>query len=85
MLITLLYSCPSCGLKDRKCIVPERDRADDVTVWLHEKVMPCIRDDHASASPRCRAKTIADLKIPVDKNNPDHAIGERVPGAWEGK
>lgn len=78
MLITVLYTCAECGLTDRPVIVPERDPAEDVVAYVKEKVAACVTEDHRRVSPRCRAQSLTNLKIPVDPNNPDAPIGAKA-------
>ena len=68
-MITVLYSCESCGLKDREVIVPERDPDDDVVKYVREIIMECVGADHSTTSPSCRATHLANLKIPYDPNS----------------
>lgn len=77
-LITVTYSCARCGLHDRQVIVPERDPQQDVVAYVRETLAECISADHLRTSPRCRATTITELKIPIDPANPDAAIGQVI-------
>jgi hypothetical protein len=79
MLISVLYSCRACGLKDRSVIVPERDPAEDVVHYVQSVVGECVGADHANISPRCTATHLTELKIPVDPENPNAPIGAKVP------
>jgi hypothetical protein len=67
MLIKVIYTCGTCGVKDREVIVPEREENQDVLKYVNS-VAECIGADHASVSPNCRANKIKEVKIPVSKD-----------------
>lgn len=65
-MITVLYSCKQCGLKDRAVQVPAREHQDvDVVRWMREVVGSVLSDDHRRASPHCRPDSLSDIKIPL--------------------
>ncbi len=66
-MITIYYSCKHCGLTDRKCIVPSRDSPDDDVAEYMRTVSECIVADHARVTPACPARTITEIKIPVER------------------
>ncbi len=67
MLITVMYSCKACGLKDRKVIVPERGENQDVVDYMNGTVTECIMDDHARKSPGCNPESLQDLMVPFSE------------------
>jgi hypothetical protein len=73
MFITIKYSCRECGIVDRDVIVPART-TEDLGVWMGT-LGDCISTDHRLKSPRCRAQSMQNLKIPITENKP---IGEQL-------
>lgn len=65
-MITVLYSCAGCGIKERALQVPARVgfTADDVVPWM-QTVAQCVSDDHRTVSPKCKATSMTELKIPM--------------------
>jgi hypothetical protein len=63
LTITVLYSCPACGLADMPVPVPARTD-EDVLKWMDATVRACC-DDHRRRSPECRPTELYDLKIPM--------------------
>ncbi len=76
-MITIKYTCNSCGILDRDVICPERQANEDVVAYLRETLAECVAADHSDHSPHCRAATMTNLKIPIDANNPKARIGEK--------
>ena len=65
MKIVIKYSCYQCGLKKIDLAVPSRED-EDVVFWVEHIVGQHIKDDHLKRSPKCQAKTVQDLMIPVE-------------------
>lgn len=63
-MITILYTCEECGLRDRSVQCPART-TEDVRVWVGKIVAGCVGADHRKASPGCRAVKMTMLKIPM--------------------
>lgn len=60
------YSCRVCGLDDAEFTVPERAPNEDLVTWMRRRMSVAVWQDHLRRSPACLAKTITDLKIPLD-------------------
>lgn len=78
-MITVKYTCEACGLKDRDVIVPEREGDEDVVHYVRDVIGACVGEDHARTSPQCQAKTITNLKIPIDTTTPNARVGSPIP------
>ena len=77
-MITVLFTCERCGLKDVHLQVPARESPlDDVCEWMQQTVL-AVSERHGELSPRCRAKRLAALKIPMDKDDPNDWIGKQT-------
>lgn len=80
-MITVCYSCPSCGVQNQNCEVPARDRGEDedVVIWMH-RVIQIIAADHRSMFPNCTASELKDLKIPLKSKDGTEAefIGQQI-------
>lgn len=64
-MITVMFSCDGCGLKDHKIQVPARETAEeDVRIWM-AKLGGWIGEEHQRLSPNCKSMTMKDLKIPL--------------------
>lgn len=73
-MITIMYSCKGCGLKDAPVEVEERGEDEDIVHWVESLGQP-IANNHALVSSDCRART-CDIKIPVppgDESRPGDA------------
>lgn len=76
-MITVLFSCNACGLKDHSVQVPARETADvDVVEWMLTKVMVSIADEHLRMSPRCKSTRARDIKIPCPDNS--EFVGQQI-------
>jgi len=65
-MITVLFSCRACGLKDASVQVPARETPDDDVIhWMKEVVPYCIQDEHRRRSPHCTHNSASDVKIPM--------------------
>lgn len=71
-LITVRFSCRSCGLVDVPCIVECRDEGQDVCDYVGNTIGTAIGNKHRLRSPNCQTTLLSDLKIPV---NPVKGIG----------
>lgn len=66
MNITVMYSCRSCDVRDEKVDVPARQSHEvNVVKWM-EGTTARIGQHHRSRFPRCNARKLYDLKIPMD-------------------
>lgn len=63
MTITVLYSCPECGLDRVPVQVPARDE-ENVIVWM-EQTGEHLSLDHARRSPNCHPAQLKDIMIPI--------------------
>lgn len=63
--VTVLYSCPLCGIKDRGVGVRARGIEEDVLDWLEGACMVALGRDHAATSPFCHPTELKNLKIPL--------------------
>lgn len=77
MMIEVLYSCHSCGIKERKVKIRLRYLNEDVLVWM-KHVIECVSIDHRSVAPICFAKTLDNLYIPLPPQDSDLGIGQGV-------
>lgn len=62
--VEVLYSCHACGIDKRRVEVRERKPDEDAVHWVEQVVGRALGADHAKASPRCRATTISEVRIP---------------------
>ena len=74
-MLTILYSCKSCGIVDRPVQVPARE-TEDVKLWVELVVTFAIWNDHNAASPGCDMHTMSDVKIPIPEGS--EFIGQQV-------
>lgn len=63
--MTILYSCPLCGIKDAEATVRFRESSEDVIAWMKQVVEPGLARAHSSASPTCFPESLVDVKIPI--------------------
>lgn len=77
-MITILFSCKSCGLTDCDVRVESREKATAAVDWMREVVAAAIAGNHVLMSPLCTAKEMSDLKIPIPGNDPDCWIGKQT-------
>lgn len=76
-MITILFTCDNCGLKDEKAFVRFRHEGEDVLEWMKE-VQRQLSVFHDLASPGipyagsvtvpCRPKELTLIKIPIAKD-----------------
>jgi len=64
-MIPVQYSCDDCGVKDALVLVPPREAAEDIEHWIEQVCAVAISIHHAKRSPRCRAISMAHVKIPM--------------------
>jgi hypothetical protein len=76
--LTVLFSCDQCGLVDEKVLVPERLEREDVVHWVREVVGKAVREAHLKKSLLCEAVGFQNLKIPVDRTDPDAWVGKYI-------
>lgn len=75
--IGIKYSCAICKTVDREVQVPARLSPDeDVVKWMEETALRRIGQDHFTRMPGCWAKELKNIKIPIDKDDPDHWVGK---------
>lgn len=78
-MLTVLFSCRECGLKDARAKVPARESSSvSVVWWMKEVCLPAVVAAHALLSPVCFPKELHDLKIPLDENDPDGWVGKQT-------
>jgi hypothetical protein len=63
-VITVLYSCPGCGLKNVSCEVYART-TEDVIFWVENVMGYALVRDHHRRSPECAAQTMRQVTIPM--------------------
>lgn len=61
-MVTVMFDCKKCGLKQQKVQVPARE-TEDVVKWV-EKVRQLCGDEHLRLSPTCNSEKV-DLYLPV--------------------
>jgi hypothetical protein len=62
--ITVMYSCTLCGNRDTPVKVPARESEMPVVEWM-ERTIALVGADHHRTNPRCIARQLHDLKIPI--------------------
>lgn len=77
-MITVLFSCDTCGLKDVECLVRARQEQEGVVEWMQKVVLRCIADRHRSLRLFCDAKSLQNLKIPLDDDDESAWIGKQT-------
>lgn len=78
-MITVLFSCDSCGLVDATARVPARESPDDNVVdWFKGVLIPNVAEMHAILSPVCNAPSVQNVKVPIDERDPDGWIGKQT-------
>jgi len=77
-MITVLFSCDACGLVDEECQVRARREDEDVVFYVKNVIASAVAVKHASKSLLCEAKEMKNLKIPIDKDDPDGWIGKQT-------
>lgn len=63
-MITVLFSCDGCGLADKKVEIRFRRPDEDIAHWMNH-VAGAVSRCHSAARPRCRARKMKELKIPL--------------------
>jgi hypothetical protein len=63
LTVRCLYSCELCRAVDVPCDVPARGD-EDVRTWMDLAVRHIARH-HFNRNPRCPAKALSELKIPM--------------------
>ena len=74
-MLTILYSCKSCGIKDRAVQVPARE-TEDVKVWVELVVGFAIWNDHNECSPGCVITKVSEVKIPIPEGT--EFVGQQI-------
>lgn len=77
-MISCRFSCAECGLTDVLVSVRARDEAINVVEWMEGTVIVAIVRRHRLLSPWCRAKEIKEIKIPLDRDDPDAWVGKQT-------
>ena len=62
-MITVMFDCQGCGLKQHKVQVPAREGGEDLGVWM-DKLKQWLADEHKRVSPSCTTEK-CDLYLPV--------------------
>lgn len=57
-MIDVFYSCRRCGTDSRAVTVAERATDTSLLAWLQDDVMPFVKRDHATRSPKCDAALV---------------------------
>lgn len=65
MMLKVFYSCVECGLVKVDAEVPERGADDPVVHWVSQTVGLAVKQNHSLRSPRCQAKSMQNLLIPM--------------------
>lgn len=63
--VTVLYSCPQCGLKDVEAEVIARGEQESLGEWVEGKLSKGLTMNHSLRSPGCRAKKMVDVQVPI--------------------
>jgi hypothetical protein len=63
--ITVRFSCESCGLVDKACLVPARTN-EDIVFYVEQIIGGAVKAKHARCSPTCTSTRMSQLKIPVN-------------------
>jgi len=77
-MITILFSCDVCGLVDAECKVRAREKGEDVAHYVQNVIGREVAYQHQLQSFTCPATSFQNLKIPIDKNDPDCWIGKQT-------
>lgn len=77
-MITVMFSCDACSLKDEEVQVRARKSHEDVVWWLENIVMLAIAKRHALRSILCESNTASEVNIPIDKDDPNSWIGKQT-------
>ena len=75
-MIAVLFSCKLCGLEDAECKVRARESGEDVVKWM-QYVTREVSLAHGRKSLFCNPKTLSEVKIPIDKDDPEAWIGKQ--------
>lgn len=78
-MITVLFSCPECGLVDEKCKVRSRRNGEHVSHWFENALIFSLAIRHQTLSPKCMAGRVSDVKIPLGDNNSVGGQTDMVP------
>lgn len=78
-MISIRFTCDECGIKDKLLRVPERKSKDsDVKFYIEQVIGNAIGWAHRELSPKCKAKCMTNLKIPIDDKDPDAWVGKQT-------
>lgn len=78
-MITVLFSCKECGLKDVPVEVRARESPEeDVILYVEKVIGKAVMEKHTRMSLLCDATTIQDLKVPIDPTDPHDWIGKQT-------
>lgn len=66
MDILVRYSCRACDVQDVKLQVPMRESPEVPVVKWMEVTIQQVANHHRTQFPWCRAKSLQDLKIPIE-------------------
>lgn len=76
-MITVLFSCEECGVRDQAVEVTARKSHEDISKWMNTTMIETVAARHYLLSPHCKAKKITALKIPLN-NTDDAFIGQQT-------
>src|SRR4051812_12138950 len=68
-VISVRFTCKECGCRDHLVSVTARPKEQNVVEWMTDVVVMAIAARHHLLSPRCKAKTISAIKVPMPPEN----------------
>lgn len=76
-MITVLFSCRSCGLVDVPCRVRARREEEPLMEWFDRVLLRDTQICHLGRSLLCEADNLQNLKIPIE-DTPDFWLGKQT-------
>lgn len=83
-MIGFLFSCQSCGLKNRRVAVRFRHPNEGIEHYFNDAVTPALGQMHRILSPVCGTTLLTDIVFPAPAAD-GYGIGMEVPGHSEPK
>lgn len=76
-MLTIKFSCDVCGLFRHEMQIPAREdpAVEAVVPWM-ENTIRMIGEEHSRVSPKCPARRLKDLMIPLPKEG--EFLGQQV-------
>lgn len=62
--IQIIYTCGTCSVADRKVALMERGETETIDEFM-TRLTQRVSSDHIRQSPRCMARTMQFVKIPL--------------------